>query len=289
MHTSYLKKYVFSAKSVWVLLLGVLLAACNSNSVDRSLPADVRSFLTTHFPEQGVESVRETKNFMDYEVLLENGVEVSFLHSGEWENINLHGDSAPSSLLGILPQPLLECLKEREVLGEVRKIERRSYGRNNFIYRLSFYKPKNMELNFAMDGSLISDAPEGKNLPSEADAFLAKNYPSNVVISIVEDTDGDYNVTLDDNTEINFNRKGNWFEMRNYKKSRFPESVLALLPRNVSKYMEKNYPDQFIRRIERKSYGYRVKLNKPNNVELTFSKSGEFLSQEKKGADSIEE
>ncbi|MBR5972956.1 MAG: PepSY-like domain-containing protein [Paludibacteraceae bacterium] len=101
--------------------------------------------------------------------------------------------------------------------------------------------------------------------------------------------DGDYNIRLEENTEIEFDRKGNWFEIKISKSQRLPESVLNLLPKKLNQYIEKNYPEQYIRRIEKKSYGYRVKLNKPNNVELSFTKAGDFQRIESKGSEQSSE
>ena len=50
-------------------------------------------------------------------------------------------------------------------------------------------------------------------------------------------------------------------------------------------YVQKHYPDKVIKKIIRKSYGYYIKLSKPNPVELRFSKTGDYLREANKNED----
>lgn len=265
-----------------------LCSCSNTNKDTNKLPKDAVSFLSTHYHENGISNVEETKNMMDYEVTLEDGTEIDFTNTGQWEVINTKGNDIPKSLLESLPEGITQYIQENYASEAIHKVEKKTFGRNNLIYRISFRKPNDIELNFTKDGEIISDDPAGKRLPSNASAFINKHYPDQIILSLVNDVDGDYNVTIEGNTEIDFDRKGNWFYIKNSKKQKFPESILQLLPNTLNKYIEKDYPEQYIRRIEKKSYGYRVKLNKPNNVELTFSKTGEFLSIESKASDNLD-
>lgn len=118
-------------------------------------------------------------------------------------------------------------------------------------------------------------------LPSAAKTFLDKHFDGIEIVSIEQDENRDYEVRLENGVEINFDRKGGWEEIK-VKKNLFPESILQTLPREIEHHIKTNYPDQFIRKIERKGYGFRVSLNKPNNVELTFTKQGAFIEEEAK-------
>lgn len=251
-----------------------------------ALPKDAEEFLATHFPQKEVKEITETKMQMDYVVILDDGTEIDFTNTGQWEQVNLRWNEVPASLMGSLPSSISQYIDENCSDKTIHKIEKKSLGRKDFIYRITFHKPDDIELNFTQEGEIISDDPSGKKLPSSAKAFLNKHYPDISIISIVNDVDGDYNIRLEENTEIEFDRKGNWFEIKISKSQRLPESVLNLLPKKMNQYIEKNYPEQYIRRIEKKSYGYRVKLNKPNNVELSFTKTGDFQRIESKGSDS---
>ncbi len=118
-------------------------------------------------------------------------------------------------------------------------------------------------------------------LPSSAEAFLNKHFEGVDITSIEQDLNRDYDVYLENGIEVNFERKGNWTEIK-AKKQQFPESISEVLPQQLVYYVKTNYPEQFIRKIEKKSYGYRVSLNKPNNVELCFTRQGAFIKEDAK-------
>jgi len=123
--------------------------------------------------------------------------------------------------------------------------------------------------------------PNTDGLPSSAKAFLNKHFEGIAITSVEQDINRDYDVRLENGVEISFERKGNWTEVK-AKKKLFPESILQTLPQQMVHYVKTNYPDQSIRKIERKSYGYRISLNKPNNVELNFTRQGAFIKEDAK-------
>lgn len=271
--------------SLAALAISLTLSSCGDSSNSNDLPKDAKTFLSEHFQQKEISKIEETKMQMDYNVTLNDGTEIDFANTGEWESINLRWNEVPASLMNSLPESINQFIVENYSDKTIHKIEKKFFGRNDFIYRITFHKPDEVELSFTKEGDIISDDPTGKRLPSSAKAFLNKHYPDKAIIAIVNDVDGDYDVRLEENTEIEFDRKGNWFEIKIAKSQRLPGSVLDLLPKKINQYIENNYPEQFIRRIEKKSYGYRVKLNKPNNVELSFSKSGDFQRIESKNTE----
>lgn len=274
--------------SLAALAISLTLSSCGNSSNSNDLPKDAKTFLSEHFQQKEISKIEETKMQMDYNVTLNDGTEIDFANTGEWESINLRWNEVPASLMNSLPESINQFIVENYSDKTIHKIEKKFFGRNDFIYRITFHKPDEVELSFTKEGDIISDDPTGKRLPSSAKAFLNKHYPDKAIIAIVNDVDGDYDVRLEENTEIEFDRKGNWFEIKIAKSQRLPESVLDLLPKKINQYIENNYPEQFIRRIEKKSYGYRVKLNKPNNVELSFSKSGDFQRIESKNTENTD-
>lgn len=271
--------------SLAALAISLTLSSCGDSSNENKLPKDAKAFLSEYFQQKEISKIEETKMQMDYNVTLNDGTEIDFANTGEWESINLRWNEVPASLMNSLPESINQFIVENYSDKTIHKIEKKFFGRNDFIYRITFHKPDEVELSFTKEGDIISDDPTGKRLPSSAKAFLNKHYPDKAIIAIVNDVDGDYDVRLEENTEIEFDRKGNWFEIKIAKSQRLPGSVLDLLPKKINQYIENNYPEQFIRRIEKKSYGYRVKLNKPNNVELSFSKSGDFQRIESKNTE----
>lgn len=267
-------------------LIVSLLASCTTGQTKKKidLPKDANSFIQNELENKTIWGITETKTMMDYEVIMTDGTEVEFNHQGEWEDINFRKTVMPMTFLASLPQPMKTYIEENNLIEEVHKIEKKRLGRKSFVYCVELHKPNDIELSFTKEGELISDDPEGKRLPSAARSFLNNHFSKLGVSAIVEDVDGSYNVTLEDETEISFSRKGVWYELRVSKRNCIPASLMEQLPSNIEKYVKTYHEKQCIRRIEKKSYGYRVKMSKPNNVELQFSKNGEFLGGEDKNA-----
>lgn len=265
---------------VKALLLGAICAgliACD-NVGKTQLPKDAEHFLTEHFSDVPVSQIMDTITQMGYTAVLENGTEIDFDENGDWEEINFKKNEVPASIFQAIPQNISSYLKENYENASIRKISKKNYGRNKIIYRVAFNKPNKIELCFSKDGTIISNDPEGKHIPSIARALIGQ-FEGAEISSIYVDLDGDIEVELDDKTELEFDRKGVWYSVKSKNKA-LPEGFLKQLPSAMIKYVAKNHPDQFIRRVEKKSYGYRIRLNKPNDIELSFTKNGIFLKEE---------
>ncbi len=263
-----------------VLFLG---AACTylvgCNTVDQSkLPRDANEFISSHFSQIPVTQIVDTITQMGYTVVLENGTIIEFDETGDWEEVNFKKNSVPTSLIGTLPEGIAAHLTEYYPEASIKKITKKAYGRNNLIYRLSFNKPNNIELSFTKDGEVISNNPEDQRLPSLAKRFIENQFSAEVT-AINTDVDGDIEVVLEDKTEIVFDRKGNWISVKSKKKA-LPENFLNQLPSAMNKYMAAKHPEQFIKKIEKKGYGFQVKLNKPKELELSFTKNGILIKEE---------
>ena len=264
---------------VLVLCLGGLLVSCNEvQKSNNDLPTEANSFMNAHFKETPIIQINTTSKKMDYETVLENGTEINYNSMGEWEEINFKWNPIPQSFLSELPKKIINFIEENYPDETIHKIERKHFGRKDLIYRIQFHKPNDIEISFSQKGDLISDNPNEKRLPSATKAFIKKHYPESQIVSIVDDVDGDFEVRLDNKTELDFDRKGVWFQLDSKKKP-FPNSIIEILHTEMIKYISKNYPEQFIKEVEKKSYGYRVTLNKPNNVELCFTGSGILIEK----------
>lgn len=264
------------AKTLLVGAACSLMVACNS--VDQNtLPKEANTFLSEHFNDVPIAQILDTITQLGYTAILENGTIIYFDEFGDWEEINFKKNGTPASILQTLPKGMSTYITENYDESNIKKITKKHFGRNNFVYRVAFNKPNNIELRFAKDGELISNDPEDKRLPSIAKNIIEQFDNANIE-SVIVDVDGDIEVDLEDKTELEFDRKGNWISMKSKKKA-LPESILNQLPKAMNKYLSQQYPDQFIRKIEKKSYGYRIWLNKPNDIELCFTKSGNLISE----------
>lgn len=80
-----------------------------------------------------------------------------------------------------------------------------------------------------------------------------------------------YEVILIDGTEVNFTRNGEWKEV-DRRKSAVPP---AIIPGEIARYVEKNFPGKEILAIEKETRKWEIKLN--NRMELSFDLKGRLI------------
>ncbi|MBR3390912.1 MAG: PepSY-like domain-containing protein [Prevotella sp.] len=123
-----------------------------------------------------------------------------------------------------------------------------------------------MSVSSYADGRMI---PVEK-LPDAAKTFVAANFPGKKMIYAERDG-GRYEVRLDDGTEIEFYRNGEWDKVDCYM---LPVPA-ALIPETIKQYVKANFPDAVINKIDKERYGYEIELS--NNLELKFNKQGMLM------------
>ncbi len=111
-------------------------------------------------------------------------------------------------------------------------------------------------------------------LPAQAREFVSKLYPKATVAYLKIDrnlirTTG-YDVRLDNGTELDFDRKGDWTEVSN--KSGVPS---AIIPAAIADYVKRNYANHRVTKIKRKAHGYKLELE--DELELKFDSYGKFI------------
>ena len=113
-------------------------------------------------------------------------------------------------------------------------------------------------------------------LPAKAKTFLETYFPGIEVVSVVKESDGDYDVRLWDGTEIDFKSNGAWKKVDCNDR---PVPV-GFYPENITTYVATNYPGHFIEEIEFEHNRYKVGLSVlgvDTDVDLLFDKSGDFI------------
>lgn len=112
-------------------------------------------------------------------------------------------------------------------------------------------------------------------LPVAAKMVLKGNFKAGISFIKIDKTLGivnDYEVILDDGSEITFDKNGNWqdIEVRSNK------SVPAgLVPAGITNYVKKNMKNVRIIGLEKNRGGYTADLS--NGVEIKFDKNGNFV------------
>lgn len=110
-------------------------------------------------------------------------------------------------------------------------------------------------------------------LPQNIADFLQKQFPGATVAYVETDAEHggvEYDVTLNDGTEVDFDRANQW-EQVDCKVKAVPA---ALVPAAIASYVKSNNQGLPITKISRKPYGYEIELN--NGLELRFDANGHF-------------
>ncbi len=116
-----------------------------------------------------------------------------------------------------------------------------------------------------------------EHLPEAAKNMLATHFPGIKMNHMKIDSDiisTEYEVILNDGTEIDFNRNGEWTSVERGHIS-VPSS---LIPKPIREYTAKRYLGQKIIDIDRDQKSYRIGL--ANGINLRFDPDGQFVRVE---------
>ena len=93
-------------------------------------------------------------------------------------------------------------------------------------------------------------------------------------MNVIQDRDAfskDFDVNFENGTKVEFDRTGNWKEIKTLSGS-VPSS---LVPAKIKRYISNNYNGASIVEINKDAYKIDVELS--NGVDLDFDKNGNFL------------
>ena len=105
-----------------------------------------------------------------------------------------------------------------------------------------------------------------EQLPKAATELVQKHWPS-CVIDFAYIDGLEYEVLLSDGTIIEFNKKGEWKEMK--CTDGLP---VTLVPANITRYVVGRFPKQLIIKCEKMRGGYEIELT--NGLEIQFDMQG---------------
>jgi len=114
-------------------------------------------------------------------------------------------------------------------------------------------------------------------LPDIAKSFVDEYFPENAISYIKKDHElikSTYEVVLQDGTEIEFNKSGEWVII-DCKKNAVPA---ALVPDVITEYVLAHFPGQQIVKIDRETFGHEIELS--SDLELRFNKNGKVVQVE---------
>lgn len=112
-------------------------------------------------------------------------------------------------------------------------------------------------------------------LPDAAKAFVKTHFPESAIMYAEMENEAGavkYEVKLNDGTELDFDKKGEWDKV-DCKLSAVPA---VLVPSVIAEYVKSCYPGVLIVKFDKERYGCEVELS--NGLELKFNKKGQLLS-----------
>ena len=118
-------------------------------------------------------------------------------------------------------------------------------------------------------------AHDASVLPPAAQTVIKNNFKAKVSLVKIEKEFGrvdEYEVVLDDGSEISFDRNGNWRSVETSARKSVPEGFLTPMMRD---YIKRNHPKAKVVGIEKDRNGYEVELS--DGVEMKFNAAGQFL------------
>lgn len=118
-------------------------------------------------------------------------------------------------------------------------------------------------------------AHDASVLPEAAKNTIKNNFKAKVSVVKIDKTLGridDYDVTLSDGTEIEFDRSGNWKNVETSVNSSVPK---GFLPKEAVTFINAKHNGKKVVGIEKKRYGYEIELS--DGIDIQFDKNGKFI------------
>lgn len=267
----------------------------------KKLPASAQEFVLSHFRDYKASQVWVApvmaENGSLYSIILEPtsnatraasvvkaGVRITFDKQGQWIELEhlRDGGALPSSVLSLLPAPMLQYLARHHAGVGVHEVERKAFG-----YELELVNDR--ELLFDRHGELLHTAPIGGNTPEVApmvgsvSSFMQKHFPGyKVVYTKTEQDDGREELKVyirkgyQESFKLVFDDQSRWLEVEGDDLGLVPvpASIVGLLPASVGSEIAKRYPQRPVTSVEVRPQGYKLELK--GDVELYFDKEGKL-------------
>ena len=110
-----------------------------------------------------------------------------------------------------------------------------------------------------------------EKMPAEARTFINTYFGQSNILQVTAEWN-EYEVLFQDLSRVEFDRSGNWKEVKCKKGEAIPE---AIIPTRILSYVKDAFPEQVIVKIERSRWGYEISLS--NGLELEFDKNCSFV------------
>tara|TARA_R100000935_G_C2802858_1_gene151313 strand:+ start:319 stop:1065 length:747 start_codon:yes stop_codon:yes gene_type:complete len=183
-----------------------------------SLPQSILTYISSNYPNNTITEA-EVEDNNNYEVELDNGLELVFDHQGNF--LGIDDDSNDNFgdediAVGDLPENILTFINTHFPGVTIEGAEMENNG--NYEVELS----DDTELVFDTNGNFLGRADDDDNddrddddiavseLPQLIRDYIAENYPDNTIIEAEKEDDNSYEVTLNNGIELEFDAEGNF-------------------------------------------------------------------------------
>ena len=111
---------------------------------------------------------------------------------------------------------------------------------------------------------------QNNNSTPEITQFVEQYFPQANILMVNAEWD-EYEVRLSDGTQIEFNRKPEWEKIDCEHSTTYPTVPAELVPEPIANYVNTNFVNQGIIKIEKKRKGWEIELS--NELEIKFNKN----------------
>ena len=119
-------------------------------------------------------------------------------------------------------------------------------------------------------------ATTAQALPEAITTFLKQHFPNATVAGVEPDNEHgglEYDVYLNDGTQVDFDANNQWEKVESMK-----GVPAALVPKAIATYVKGNYQNLVITKINKEYGGYEIEL--ANGMDLKFDGSGRFMGMD---------
>ena len=140
-------KKVFLALAAILLSSALCLAGHDRIISPDKLPAAAKTFVQQYFPNNTISYAKADKEFMKttYEARLDDGTEIDFTGSGEWDKVDCKFKAVPAA---IVPAAIAQYVASSFPGAVIVKIDKERYG-----YEVELNN--DLELKFNKEGALL--------------------------------------------------------------------------------------------------------------------------------------
>ncbi|MDR1654090.1 MAG: PepSY-like domain-containing protein [Prevotellaceae bacterium] len=113
-------------------VIAAVVWGCESQRVitESQLPATARTFIKTHFPTATITTAMKEKDDLRtyYKAWLDNGFELEFTKSGDWDDVEGYLQAVPESVLALIPAKIVQYCQISFPAATITEVNKENYG-----------------------------------------------------------------------------------------------------------------------------------------------------------------